>query len=820
MIAGFLKDLRLAARISGRSPGFTVAAAFVLALGLGANTAIFNLLHAVLIRPLPGIVEPGRLVLIGRTPGGQGFDTISYPDYLDYRERNQVFEGVAAYREDLFGLNASGETARVSGAVVSANYFTVLGIAPSLGRAFRAQEENLHGGGAVAVISHNLWRRLYGSSPTVLGTAIAVNGRSLTVIGVTPPGFSGADIRKPPLDIWIPIGSPVPVRRESAVSAVREWSCLTTIGRLRRGVQLKQAQANLGAIARWIGHEYPSAYRDDGISVVPYHGLGGGDARRDTGRMLVVVLVATTVVLLVACANVAGLLLARASTRGREVAIRQALGAGRARLIRQFLAEGLLLSLVACGASLALCVWTADLLPRFFPAIEGVPPALDLRLGLSTVAYSIGMALVSSVVFSLAPALGGARLDVSSVLKSGETSAVFRSSCFRDALVVAQVALSVALLAAAGLLVRTLNSLRSIDPLMKTDTVLLASLDPGLGGYDQAKAQRFYSYLLDRASTLPGVESASVALLAPFNNSGIFMPVVGGVVGEAKGLASGYNLVGPDYLRTAGIEVARGREFSVQDHASAPRVAVVNQTLARRLWPGQDPLGKVVRLDGQADGWTVVGVARDSRYSSAFETARPFFYLPLFQYSSRLFSHRAPDVTLHLRIAASSADVVGPLRRLVRELDPNLPLYNVRTVRTQFDNSFWPWRMAATLVGVFSLMAAAMATVGLNAVIAYRVSRRKFEIGMRMALGAAPREILKSTVLDGMRLAAGGLAAGILLAIAGTRVLGGFLYGVKPADPVTYVGVAVLLLGTTLIASYLPARRAARVDPTRLLRYE
>ncbi|HSW50699.1 MAG TPA: ABC transporter permease [Bryobacteraceae bacterium] len=820
MIAGFLKDLRLAARVLGRNPGFTAAAVFVLALGLGANTAIFNLFHAVLIRPLPGIVQPGRLVLIGRTPGGQGFDTISYPDYLDYRERNQVFEGVAAYREHVLGLNATGETARVSGAVVSANYFTVLGVTPSLGRAFRAEEEDLHGGGAVALISHNLWRRLYGSSPAVLGTAIAVNGRSLTVIGVTPPGFSGTDVRKPSIDIWIPIGSPVPVRRESAVSAVRESSCLSAIGRLRPGVELDQAQANLGAIARWIAQEHPSAYRDEGISVVPYHGLGGGDARRDTGRMLAVVLLTTVLVLLIACANVAGLLLARASTRGREVAIRQAMGASRASLVRQFLAEGIFLSLVSCGASLAACVWTAGLLPRFFPAVEGVPPALDLHPGLSTVAYSIGMALVASVVFSLAPALGSARLDVSSVLKSGEISAVLRSSRFRDALVVAQVALSVALLAAAGLLVRTLHSMRSIDPLMKTDTVLLASLDPGLDGYDQTSAQRFQSRLLERASMLPGVEAASVALLAPFTNSGIFMSLVGGVVGEAKGLASGYNLVGPDYLRTAGIEIARGRDFGVQDHASSPRVVIVNQTLARRLWPGQDPLGKVVRLDGQADGWAVVGVARDSRYSSAFETARPFHYLPLFQYSSRLFSHRAPDLTLHLRIGAGSADVVGPLRRLVRELDPNLPLYNIRTVRAQFDNLFWPWRMAATLVGIFSLMAAAMATVGLYAVIACRVSRRRFEIGMRMALGAAPREILKSTVLDGMRLAAGGLVAGILLAVAGTRVLGGFLYGVKPADPVTYVSVAVLLLGTTLIASYVPARRAARVDPTRVLRYE
>jgi predicted permease len=821
MIAAFLRDLQLAARLLGKKPGFTAAAVFILALGLGANTTIFNLLHAILIRPLPGIEQPKRLVLIGRTLAGSGFDSLSYPNYLDYRQRGGAFDGVAAYSYGAFNLSAGGENLRVPGAFVSAGYFEVLGVRPALGRAFRPDEEAVRGGGSVAVISHGLWQRLYGSSRGAVGGTVIVNGRAFTVIGIAPATFAGTDIREPPLDIWIPIGSPAQVRPEPASTANRGWNWLSVVARLRSGVRLEQAQAGLTALARGLEQTYPRENRDAGVSVVPYHALGGGDARRDTGRMLVFVLVATVLVLLVACANVAGLLLARASTRGREVAIRLALGAARSRLIRQFLAEGLVLSLVAGPAGLLVSMWTSDLLPRFFPSAEGIPPALDLRPGLALLAYSLGLAILCSLVFSLAPAMLASKPALSSTLRTGQVARSCGGSRFRAALVVTQVALSVVVLAAAGLLVRSLTVLRSIDPRMRPNGLLLATLDPGLSGYDEAAAKRLYHQLLERAARLPGVESVSLARVVPFGNSGMSCgPVLAGVVRDGPGLASDCNLVGPDYFRTLGIGIARGRDFKVSDDERAPRVAVVNETLARKLWPGEDPVGRTIRFAGQPVEWTVIGEARDSRYRSATEPARPFLYLPALEFSSPVFASGLPDFTVHLRTSANATAVPDRFRRLVRELDPTLPLYNVRTMAAQWNNSFWPWRMAATLAGALSLLAMSMATVGLYALVAQQVSRRASEIGLRMALGASSGEILGATILGGMRLAAGGLLVGLLLALAGTRALSGLLYGVTAADPATYAGASLLLLATAFVACWLPARRAAGVDPIVALRYE
>ena len=810
-----LQDVRYALRGLVNRPGVTAAAVFILALGFGVNTSIFNLLDAILIRPLPGIGQPERLVLMGRTVDGRGFDSLSYPNYLDLGAGGTAFQSVAAYSHRFFNLSVAGETVRVPGAVVSANYLEVLGVDIPLGRGLQPES------GDAAVISHTLWRRAYDSDPAVLGRTATVNGRALTIVGVTPAGFVGSDIREPPLDIWIPIGSPAQTWPSPALSPDRGTNWLSVIGRLKPGVAPSRAQADASGIARQLQQAYPRENRGMGVAVAPYHALGGGDARRDTSRMLALLLAVTVLVLLVACANVAGLLLAQASTRGREVAIRLSLGAGRGRLVRQFFVEGLVLSVVACAAGLAISVWTADLLPQLFPVAEGVRPALDLSPGFPLVMYALSVAAASSIVFSLLPALQASTPAAASNLKTGQGTAAWRGSRVRDGLAVLQVALSVVVLAAAGLLARSLQTLHSIDPLMRTDGLLLASLDPALNGYDEAAAKRFYQQLLERAGGLPGVESASFARLAPFSNSGMSLgPVRGGIRRDGPGLGSDCNLVGPDYFRTLGITVVRGREFGVTDREGAPRVAIVNETLARRLWPGADPLGQTMRLAGESGEWTVAGVARDSRYRSATEPPRPFLYLPALQFTSPVFSNRLPAFTLHLRVGGDPLGLVGPLRRLVREMDPNLPLYNVRTARGQLDSSFWPWRMAATLVGFFSLMAVAMATVGLYAVTAYRVSRRTAEIGVRMALGATPREVLASTASGGMRLAAAGLAAGIPLALAGTRVLTAFLYGVTAADFLTYAGVSVLLLATAMVACYLPARRATRVDPNVALRYE
>ncbi len=815
-MGALLQDIRYAVRILAAKPGFTAAAALVLALGLGANTAIFNLLHAILLRPLPGVELPERLVLIGRTWQKQGFDSLSYPDYLDYRQRNEVFSGVAAGAHGVFNLNAAGETVRASGAVVSANYFDVLRAKPSLGRTFQPSEEAARGGGAVAVISHRLWRRLYASDTAVIGRMAIVNGRPLTIVGVAPSGFVGTDIREPAIDVWIPIGSPAQTRPAPDMRADRGWNWLTVIARLKPAVDVGQAAANVRAMHDQLKHDAAS-----GIAVASYHALGGGGARQNTGTLLLALSIGAGMLLLVACANIAGLLLVQASTRSREIAVRVALGAGRGRLVRQFLAEGLVLSAVGCVASLLICSWSADLLLRLFPLSEGVAPALDLQPDLPLAAYALGMALLGSVAFSLVPALHASKPDLTSALRAGGTAAGSRGSRFRDVLAVVQVALSVLLLATAGLLARTLHAVQSIDPLMRTDKVLLASLDPALNGYGEAAAKRLYARLLERITGMPGVESASMARDVPFSNSGTsFGPLLGGGLSEGAGIQSDCNLVGPAYFRTLGIEVVRGRDVRASDNEGSPRVAIVNQTLARRFWPAEDPLGKPIRFAGQNELWTVVGVARDSRYRSATEPARPLLYLPALQFSSPAFADQLPDFTLHVRTSGSPLGVFDSLQRVAREMDPDLPLYNVRSLRSQLDSSFWYWRVAAALSAILSLLAMAMATVGLYAVIACRVSHREQEMGLRAALGATPRQIIGVTLRDGMRLAASGLVAGILLALVAARLVSSFLYGVTPADPLTYVGVSLLLLMTALAACWIPAQRAAKLDPVVALRKE
>lgn len=815
------QDFRYALRMLAKNPGFTLAAVLVLALGLCANTAIFSMLNAILIRPLPGIVEPERLVLLGRTWNRQGFDSFSYPNYRDYRDRNSVFGGVLAYSHAAFSVSVGGETERVPGAFVSSNYFDVLGVRPALGRTFLPEEESEPGRSPVVVISHRLWRR-WDADPGAIGTKVMLNGSPFTVAGVAPAGFVGTDVREAALDVWVPIGMQATSMQARNLVGRRGWHWLGMIARLKYGVNRTQAEASVRTVARQLEQAYPAENEGEGISVAPYHALGGAGAKRDTSRMLGVLAAVTGLVLLVACANVANLLLSRASVRRREVAIRFALGAGRGRLIRQLLAEGLALSLVAGLASVFLVAWTGDLPARFFPTSEGLPPALDLGLDVQVAGYAVGLALLSTLAFALAPALQASKPELLPALKTGETATTPRRSRLRDGLAVTQVALSVLLLAGAGLLVRTLHSLRSIDPRMRTENVLLVSLDPALNGYTEAAAKSFYEQLLQRLETLPGVESATVARTVPFSNSGVsFGPVFGGVASREDGLRSDCNLVGPDYLRTSGIGLLRGRDFRAGDRPGAPRVVIVNETLAQRLWPGEDPLGRTLRVgDPQSEPWVVVGVAQDSRYRNATERTRPFLYLPALQFSSPVFSGSLPDFTLHVRTVGSPPAMLDLVRRAVRELDSHLPLYNVRTMKAQLDNSFWPWRMAATLVGLFSVVAMAMATVGLYAVVAFHVSQRTREIGLRMALGATVAEILRSTLRQGMQLAAVGLTIGVLLAVAATRVLRSFLYGVTPADPVTFATVSLILLATALIACYVPARRATRVDPMAALRYE
>lgn len=821
-----LQDLRYGLRLLARQPGFTAAAVLLLALGLGASTTVFSLLNAILIRPLPGIAEPERLTMLGRTQDGQGFDTSSYPNYRDYRDQNTVFSGICAFDHTAFSLSSGGVTERVPGAVVSGNYFEVLGVRPAAGRFFLGEEDRVPGRDPVAVISYRLWQGRFGADPAIVGRKLLLNARPFTVTGVASPGFLGARTQHP-VDVWVPIMAQIHANSGPASRERRDGNWLDLIARLKPGGERGQAAANLATIARRLEAAYPEQNKGKGMVVAPYHALGHPAAVHDTGVMLAILTAVTGLVLLVACANVANLLLARASTRSREIAIRLALGAGRGRLVRQMLVEGLLLALAGGLASLVVATWGAEPIFALFPPSEGVPIPLDLSPDARVAAYAAVLAALSALVFAFAPAWQASQPELAPSLKAGEAAIVGRRSRFSQGLVIFQVALCTVLLVGAGLLQRTLGNLRSIDPQMKTENMLLLSLAPGLNGYQPAAARQLYEQLLERIGGLPGVVSVTTARIVPFSQRGMsFGWVYGDVVEQGEGLQADCNLVGPRYLGAMGIPLIAGRDFQGSDRDGAPRVTIINQALARRLWPNQNPLGRTLRF-GKPDSepWQIVGVAQDSRYRSATERVRPFYYLPADQFLMPGSTALILDRTLHIRTAGNPVALVAPVRQVVRDVDPRLPLYDIKTLGGHLDASFWPQRMAATLVGVFSLLATVMATVGLYAVMAYHVARRTREIGLRMALGATAPAILGATLRRGLALAAGGLAAGLLVALGAARLLGSLLYGtllygVTPADPLTFAGVAVLLLATALAACYLPARRATRVDPMTALRYE
>jgi predicted permease len=815
-----LTDLRYALRLLAKQPALTLAVVLLLALGLGASTTIFTLLNAILIRLLPGIAAPERLVMLGRTHQGQGFDPSSYPNYRDYRDQNSVFSGVCAFDHTAFSLSSAGVTERAQGAVVSGNYFEVLGVRPAAGRFFLPQEDQAPGRDLVAVISHRLWQGRFGADPAVVGSKLLLNARPFTVVGVAGQGFLGARTQRP-VDVWVPIMAQAHDLSGPQWREQRRANWLDLIARLKPGLEHGQAAANLATIARRLEAAYPKENKSKGIVVAPYHPLGP-DAARDTGAMLGILTAVTGLVLLVACANVANLLLAQASTRRREIAIRLALGAGRARLVRQLLVEGLLLAFAGGLASLLVAMWGAEPIFTLFPPSEGVPVPLDLSPDARVAAYAAALAALSALVFGLAPAWQASRPDLTPALKAGEGAIVGRRSRFSQGLVVFQVALCAVLLVGAGLFERTLGNLRSIDPQMKTDNMLLLSLAPALNGYQPPAARQLYAQLLERIGGLPGVVSVTTAQIVPFSQRGLALGrLFAGAAEQGEGLQADCNLVGPGYLGAMGIPLIAGRDFERSDRDGAPRVAIINQNLARRLWPDQNPLGQPVRI-GKPDSepWQIVGVAQDSRYRSAVEKVRPFYYLPSDQLSVPGFTALTLDRTLHMRTAGNPLPLIEPVRRVVRGVDPHLPLYDIKTLDAHLDASFWPQRLAATLVGLFSLLATVMATLGLYAVMANHVARRTREIGLRMALGATPPAILRATLRRGLAVAAGGLAAGLLVALVAARLLGSLLYGVKPADPLTFAGVAGLLVAVALAACYLPARRATRVDPAVALRHE
>jgi predicted permease len=752
----------------------------------------------------------------------------SYPDYLDYREQARSFEGMAAAtgsRE--FSLTRGGEPEFVRGEFVTANYFEVLGVGAHAGRAFVEAEGREPA--RVVVIGQRLWRTRFGADPGIVGRQVTLNGLGFTVAGVAPEGFVGTEVGLD-RELWVPLSTHALLNPPEGgrmldggggedVLRRRDSHWLAVFARLRADATREQAAAELAGIAGRVAEAEGGRVSEEALRRVQLLPLSGGLDPSDREQALPVagiVMAVLGLVLLIACANIAGLLVARAAVRRRETAIRQALGAGRARLVRQWLTESVLLGVLGGAAGLLLALWANDLAVSY---AAGTPVAsLDLRLDYRVLAFTSMVSVGAGIAFGLAPALQASRIDIVTALKTEDAiaRAGSRRSRLRAAFVTAQVTLSVVLLVCAGLFIRSLWRAHTIDPGFRVERALTVPVDLGLLRYKSEAGRAFYGELLGRVAAQPGVESASLVRFAQLGSSFAQGQVFAeGRAGEGdEGTSTGFNMVGPDYFRTMGTPLVRGRDFTEADREGAPGVAVVNETLAAALWPGEDPLGKRVSFEGAGGPFLeVVGVARDGKYRSLGDRARPYIYRPVMQ-------SYEPRMTLVVRTAADPRALAGAVREQLRALDPNLPVADVRTLEEQFDLSLLPARVAAWTLGGFGLLALALAAIGIYGVVSYTVAQRTREIGVRMALGAGRSDVLRLVLGEGLSVVGVGLALGLALSFAVTRVLGGFLYGVTASDPLTFAGVPALLAAIALAAGYLPARRAAGVDPMVALRHE
>ncbi len=815
-----LNDLRYGFRMLARSPGFTAVAALSLALGIGANTAIFSIVNAVLLKPLP-VREPERLALVfvndARNPGNL---PLSDYNFRDLREQNQVFDDMAGFTFAQVNRAAGTESEQIAAQVVTANYFSTLGVQPALGRGFRPDEDRQ--AVPVVVISHGFWTRSLGSDPTVVGSTLTLNRTPFTVVGVAPDGFTGVFLGGGPA-VWIPTAMHDVVQPGFTFYNQRRGSFLFTVGRLKPAVSVDQARTNMAALFAQLEQAYPAdnTGRTAGaMSLLDARLNPTGRGGAQVVQLSAVLMTVVGIVLLIACANIANLLLARATKRRREIAIRLALGANRRRLVRQLLTESLLLSVVGGALGILLAYWAVDAiaaarLPLPLPVGEAL--SIDGRV----MAFTALLAIVTGLLFGIAPALQASRPDVGPVLKneSVPTGAVrgglLRFMNLRQALVVAQVALSLVALLAAGLFLRSLRGAQQADPGFETDGVVILTFNLGREGYTPERGQLFYQQIVERVGGLPGVRSAAVAQNPPFTGGLLRTVLPEGLDSTARDrILVQVNPVSVGYFRTVGIPLLRGRDFTSGDATGAPQTVIVNETMAERFWPGEDAIGKRFKFIGENAFTTIVGIARNAKYNGIAEQPIPFIYEPLRQAYS-------PAATLHVRADGRAAALVPALRQAVQQLDPTLAVFNIRTLEDQVSLSLGPLRVNVMMLGVFGLLALVLASIGIYGVASYAVTQRTREIGVRMALGAQPSTVLRLVLGNGLLLVSAGLAAGVAAALLLTRLMPpALLPSINPRDPLTFVLTSVLLAIVAVLACYIPARRATRIDPLLALRAE
>jgi putative ABC transport system permease protein len=807
-IETLMKDIRFGIRMLLKSPGFTVVAVIALALGIGANSAIFSVVNTVLLRPLP-YKDPERLVMVWEDNTRHGYprDTPAAANYIDWRDQNQVFEAMAAIADLSLNLTGSGEPERIDGKRVSANLFSLLGVEPQLGRAF-LPEEDQPGGNCVVMMSHGLWQRRFGFDKKIIGQPLTLNGASCTVVGVMPPDFQFPSREA---ELWVPIS----FSTQEAANRGRHF--LQVIARLKPGVTVQQAQTEMNAIAARLQQQYPESNADLGAAVVPLHEQVVGDIK----PALLVLLGAVGFVLLIACANVANLLLARAAVRQKEITIRVALGASRARLIRQFLTESILLAALGGVIGLLLSLWGVNLLKAFIP--ENISQVKAIAIDARVLGFTLLVSLLTGLIFGLAPAIQASNFNLNETLKEGgrDSAAGSRSNRIRALLVITEVAVSLILLIGAGLLINSFMRLRNVDPGFRADNLLTMRIVlPALKYPDQARRAAFYTDLLRRVEALPGVQSAAVTTNLPLYRQGNSIGI--SIEGRPdpppdQGLIIVTRVVSPEYFSTMGIQLSKGRQFNEHDKAEGQGVAVISETMARKYWPGEDPLGRRIKSGSSASTspWlTIVGVAKDVRQFELNVDPKPQMYLPYEQ--AGFFAPR----DLVVRTNVEPLSLAATVRRTVWEIDKDQPVSNISTMEDILSESVARQRFSMLLLGVFAALALVLAAVGLYGVMSYSVAQRTREIGIRMALGAQARDVLKLVVGNGLKLVLIGVVIGLVAAFILTRLMSSLLFGVSATDPITFTIISLVLIGVALLASYIPARRATKVDPMIALRYE
>jgi putative ABC transport system permease protein len=808
-------DIRFGIRRLIKTPGFAVIAILSLALGIGANTAIFSLVNLILFRPLP-IANPEQVFSISAVGKDGQFAAFSYPNYLDFRDRNEVLSGLLIYRFVGLSLSRSGNNEKVWGYLVSGNYFDTLGVKPALGRTFLPEEDKTRLSHPVVVISHTLWQTRFGGDPSVVDRDVLINGRKFKVIGVAPAGFKGTEVIYTP-EIYVPFAMQKWIEPENDYLDNRDEQNMFAVGRLKPGVSVAQAEASLNILAAQLAKDFPNDNEGLKIQVIP-PGFVLPQIRSQMLGISAALMGLVALVLLIACTNLANLLLARATERGKEIAIRLSIGASRARIVRQLLTESVMLAVAGGLVGVALAQWIIDSIMALKPPIE-IPITLELSVDWQVLIFSMIVSVITGVLFGLAPALQATKTDLVPALKDIASQSGVRRSLLRNGLVVAQIAVSLVLLVAAGLTLRALQQLRSMNPGFNPENALMMNFDLTLQGYQTDAGMQLRKQLLNRVESLPGVQSASITDSMPLsmNYNGTAILIEGQL--QERGVNAPQAMtadIGLKYFETIGTPLLAGRELNEQDQEGKTRSAVVNETFARKFFPGANPienaLGKQFRTSPEGQPWQIVGVARDGKYWNIGEEPRSFAWFPI--------GDQLTFNTLIVRTTSRPENLIGAIRGEFRNLDPNLPVTNVKTLTEHMGLSLFPARAFATLLSAFGLLALALAAIGIFGVMSYAVSQRTREIGIRMALGADAKEIFKLVVGRGLSLTLIGAGIGLALALIGTRFLSSLLHNVSAIDPLTFVAVTLLLTIVAFLACYFPARRAMKTDPMVALRYE